>query len=72
MQCIYIGRKFYRESSTFMSPVYEVSGERSDWGKIECALEAGDTVTIRPADKDELAKYEVKLEKLKKQQDADQ
>jgi hypothetical protein len=57
MKAIYIGQDFYRKSGTMMSCVYTEEGERTDWGFIQCALEAGESVSIRPATDAEIGKY---------------
>lgn len=57
MNLIFIGEKFYQESGTMMSPIYqEVDGKlyRSDWGFVQCALENGQEVHIRPATEAEM------------------
>jgi len=55
LKLFYIGNDYYDKSGTIMSPLYEEgSGERSDWGFVEVALEKGKTVTIRPANEKEL------------------
>lgn len=57
MNLVFIGDKFYRQSGTIMSPVYQVVNGvlyRSDWGKINIALSEGQEVHIRPANEQEL------------------
>jgi hypothetical protein len=61
MKLVYIGNHFYRDSNTKMSCIYTENGERSDWGKVQIALDKGHTVEIRPATKDELDFYNKKL-----------
>lgn len=50
-----IGSKYYLKSGTVMSSIYSIEGKnRWDWGKVQVALEDGDTVNIRPATEEEL------------------
>lgn len=65
MELIFIGDKFYNESGSIMSSIYTVDGERSDWGFVQIALSAGKSVHIRPATKDELLPYNLKLAEIK-------
>ena len=65
MELIYIGDHFYRESGTMMSPIYDVHGNRQDWGKVDIALMNGKSVHIRPATKSEIIYYEMRLKKYK-------
>ena len=67
MKLIYIGDKFYEESKSIMSPVYTEHEERSDWGFMQVALRNGEDVNIRQATSEELAFYEAKLAKIKKE-----
>ena len=59
MKVFFIGREFYTNSNTMMSPCYQDCGNgnyvRSGWGDIEMALERGETVTIKPANKTQKA-----------------
>jgi len=55
LKLIYIGDEFYDKSGTIMSPLYEETGERSDWGFVNVALRKGKTVIIRPANNQELS-----------------
>jgi hypothetical protein len=68
MQMIFIGNRFYRESQTRMSSYYAIrhdgSWERCAIGDIENALAAGETVTIRPANRKELEQAERMLTRL--------
>lgn len=69
MECIFIGDKFYWESGTLMSRVYEITSdgyERADWGSIQVALEKGKSVHIRPATEKEKVEFEKKLLEIKK------
>jgi len=68
---IFIGRDFYHKSKTTMSFVYLESGLRFDWGKVELALENGDTISIRPATNEELGHYLNKLNQWQKDFDTD-
>lgn len=66
MKLIYIGFRFYNESDSLMSSIYTEDGKRSDWGKVQLALEAGNKVEIRPASLVELSYYESCLSSQKK------
>jgi len=66
MKLIFIGDRFYSESKTMMSSIYDIHGNRQDWGFVSEALENGQSVHIRPATKSELAHYEKMLEEYKK------
>jgi len=65
MELIYIGDKFYPESNSILSPIYEINGSRCDWGFVQIALLKGDYVHIRQATKEEKIFYEKKLLELK-------
>lgn len=68
MTVIYVGEKFYWESGTIMSSIYEARGDgyvRTDWGLIQSALQTGKAVRIRPATKGEVAYFEDLLDKMK-------
>lgn len=65
MELIYIGDRFYSESGTEMSSIYDVSGRRQSWGLVKAALRNGESVSIRPATKVELVPYEQRLEEIK-------
>jgi hypothetical protein len=66
VKLFYVGDDIYHKSGTMMSVLYhetpimsmspELNGEYygSDWGKVNCALRNGETVTIRPATVSEL------------------
>jgi hypothetical protein len=69
MKLIYIGDHFYMESGTMMSPIYHETGERSDWGKVNCALRAGETVEIRQATQQERDFYEAQLSRMKRERE---
>ena len=75
MQVIYIGDKYYWESSSTMSSVYKVvfkskvNGdewkehlERTDWGLIQIALQEGEEVIIKPATKKQLKHFDKMLD----------
>jgi len=64
MELIYIGENFYRKSSTIMSSIYDVEGFRQDWGKVQIALQNGQSVHIRPATKKEMEIYNNRLRVL--------
>jgi len=61
MELIFIGQKFYSESGSMMSSIYDIGGRRQDWGKVQIALSNGESVHIRPATQKELAYYEAEL-----------
>ena len=66
MNLFHIGRKFYHESGSAMSSISTVDTfERSDWDKVQIALENGETVTIRPATASEMQWAEIKLAEKK-------
>jgi hypothetical protein len=58
MELIYIGERFYRDSQTMMSSIYDIEGGRQDWGKVQIALQRGESVHIRPATPGEMTHYE--------------
>ena len=62
MELIYIGKKFYSKSGIIMSSLYDIEGNRQDWGFVQVALEDGKSVHIRPAMPSELEFYQKKLE----------
>ena len=64
MELIYIGDKFYNESSSVMSCLYTTDGARSDWCFVNVALRNGENVRIRQATTRELKKYQRKLDML--------
>jgi hypothetical protein len=72
---VYIGERFYRESGTMMSSVFEIIDKkyyRTDWGKISIALDNGQNITIRPATKKEIEYFEeMLLRYLKKTEEAE-
>jgi len=68
MKLFYIGRDFYLKSSTMMSSIYEENGGRSDWGKVEMALERGEEVHIRQATDKELLWAYKKLDEINKKE----
>lgn len=65
MELIFIGDKFYRESSTSISSLYDIEGNRQDWGKVNLALRNGESVYIRPATQKELEFYNRQLKEIK-------
>ena len=65
MELIYIGEKFYAESGTVMSSIYDVHSNRQDWGKVQIALQNGESVHIRPATESELKMYNKRLKTMK-------
>lgn len=57
MEVIFIGEDFYIKSGTIMSSIYEIRKEglkRTDWGKIQIALEEEESINIRPANNVEM------------------
>lgn len=55
MRLIAVSRHFYFNTSTMMGVLYhEGTMERSDWGKVEIALDRGEEVNIRPANEAEM------------------
>jgi len=58
MTLIHYGEDYYRRSGSDVGVLYHEDGQRSDWGKVNIALEDGVTVTIRPAKKSEHAAME--------------
>jgi len=65
MKLVYIGDQFYSQSRTMMSCIYTEEGERSDWGKVTCALQEGQEVHIRPANDRELVAAYKRLEAIR-------
>lgn len=65
LNLIFIGTKFYFESGTRMSSIYDETDNRSDWGFVQVHLSNGGEVHIRPATSTELAYYQVKLDRIK-------
>lgn len=68
MNLIFVGNKFYQESGSMMSSIYQVVGDklyRQDWGKVQIALSEGQEVHIRPANEIEMAWAEKKLAECK-------
>jgi len=62
---IYIGEKFYLQSGTMMSSIYEQKNNhysRTDWGFVSVALSNGDKIKIRPATERELKYFNKILE----------
>jgi hypothetical protein len=56
LKVIYIGEKFYGDTDSLMSSVYEATTrERLHWGMITHYLKEGGKVVIRPANKKEMA-----------------
>ena len=66
MELIYIGDRFYNESNSMMSSIYDIHGNRQDWGFVQIALCNGESVHIRPATDAELISYEKALIEIKK------
>jgi len=72
MELIFIGDHFYRESNTMMSSIYDIKGNRQDWGTVGNALRSGDSISIRPATDAEIGKFERYLRELKRSDEATQ
>lgn len=49
MKLTYFGDEYYQRSGSIIGVLYTQDGERSDWGKVSCALRAGESVEITPA-----------------------
>lgn len=64
-EIIFIGDKFYSESSTMMSSIYHADFTRCDWGFVQSYLRDGYNVNIRPATQDEMSYFEDMLTKYK-------
>jgi hypothetical protein len=65
IKLVFLGSDFYWKSGTMMGMLYTEDGHRSDWGKVQGALEAGNGVSIRPANDAELVAAYKKLEELR-------
>ncbi len=62
----FVGRRYYLNSGTIMSWVYEVGFyARADWGMVERALAGGRQINIRPASQEELEWADKKLEAIR-------
>lgn len=66
VELIFIGSNFYWKSGTQMSSIYNVNGEREDWGTVQLYLEKGEKVSIRPANKKEMECAEKMLNDIMK------
>jgi len=64
-EIVFIGERFYKESQTIMSALYEslIGGEwqRYDYGYLMLDIQAGKNIHIRPATTKELRLFEMKL-----------
>jgi len=65
LKCMYIGQRFYYESGTMLSSIYTQDMKRTDFGKIQIALEEGRSVEIRPATEEELQHFIKRLDEMK-------
>ena len=67
MKSLYhIGDRFYSESKTMMSSIYEEGTHaRYDWGFVQRDLRNGHTVTIRPATPAEMERAEAALARMR-------
>ena len=74
MNCVFIGDEFYDRSKTMMSPIYKIVADgyvKTDWGKVNVCLRAGESVAIRPATTLEKELFMAELDKLTKQLNID-
>lgn len=63
---IYVGDKYYMESGTMLSTLYEEgTWSRYDWGFVQRDLREGIPITIRPATKEEIEIVDLKLKRIK-------
>ncbi len=68
VQLIFIGERFYSESDTVMSPIYEHTENayiRWHWGMVSSHLSNGGKIKIRPATPKELKYFEEQLKDIK-------
>ena len=67
-EIVFIGEKFYEESQTIMSSVYELlpngKWQRYDYGFLQLDIQSGKNIYIRPATKQELRLFEGKLNEM--------
>ncbi len=49
MKLTYFGEAYYNQSGSIIGVLYTHEGERSDWGKVNIALQNGESVEITPA-----------------------
>ena len=49
MKLTYFGEEYYERSGSIIGVLYTHDGDRSDWGKVNVALRAGESVEITPA-----------------------
>lgn len=66
MTLYYIGDNFYSESGTMMSSIYHSTGERSDWGDVQCMLRDGMELEIVQAPDSFLVQKYRQLDEYKK------
>lgn len=68
MKLVSYPSKFYHESGTWLGVLYEEeTGYRSDWGKVQVALDNGESVSIRPCNDAEYGRMCKQLEKIKQE-----
>lgn len=71
MNLISFGRWYYDHASTSLGVLYHQDGSRADWGKVEIALEKGESVIIRPATRAEhnrmIALFDARIDEMAKQ-----
>jgi len=65
IELVFIGERFYKESQTLMSSIYQsLPGgmwERYDWGKLQLDINAVKNIHFLPATKEEIQRFETKL-----------
>lgn len=65
IEIVFIGERFYKESQTLMSAIYQLLPggvwDRYDWGKLQLDINAGKDIHIRSATKKEIRRFEMKL-----------
>ena len=68
-EIVFIGDRFYYDSGTVMSNIYEVTPggfKRYDWGFMQRNLEMGEAHFVRKAANEEMEYFEKKLKKIEK------
>ena len=72
-EIVFIGRSFYSQSQSMMSPIYEKlengSYQRFDYGYLETGLEEGETFHIRQATAEELGYFTKVLHDMNRRQE---
>ena len=67
IELFYLGPKYYQESGSRIGEFYDTKGGRRDWQFIRHAIDKGETVLIRQANKAEVKIAENELAKLLKE-----